>query len=104
MMNMKPMNAAKYFSLLLITIAIASGCTTIPAQEMSDARQAVQAAHEVGASVHAPDTLTNAEQLLTRAKKALDAGYYTDAREHALAAKTAAINARKDTLKAVKAP
>lgn len=101
---MKIMNSAKCLSLLLVTIVIAPGCTAIPTQEMSDARQAVQAAREVGASMYAPDNLTNAENFLTEAKKSLDAGYYNDARKHAVNAKTEAIEARDNTLKADKAP
>lgn len=97
------MNSAKYFS-LLITIGVTFGCTTIPTQEMSDARQAVQAAREVGATTHAPENLTNAENFLNDAKKALDAGYYDVARKHALAAKAEAIEARKNTLKSDSTP
>lgn len=96
------MNSIKYFSLILFTVGIAFGCTGIPTQEMSDARQAVQAAREVGASMYAPDDLANAESLLAKAKKSLDAGSYQDARKHAVDAKTEAIEARDNTLKADK--
>lgn len=97
------MNSVTRF-ILIITVGVALGCTTIPTQEMSDARQAVQAAHEVGATTYAPDSLANAENFLNNAKKALDAGYYNDARKHAIAAKSEAIEARNNTLAADKTP
>lgn len=98
------MNFLKCFSLLIITIGVAIGCTTIPTQEMSDARQAVQAARDAGAMVHAPDSFTHAEQRLAEAKQALDAGYYSEARRHAIAAKAEAIEAHTDTLNSSKVP
>ena len=93
------MNFAKCFGLVLVTTGIAAGCTTIPTQEMSDARQAVQAARELGATLHAPDNLNNAEEHLTEATKALNAGYFNEARERALAAKSEAVKARDNTLR-----
>ncbi len=97
-MGMKNTNRARHFGLLLAVCSIILGCTTIPTQEMSDARQAVQAAREVGATLHAPDNLNNAEEYLTEATKALNAGYFNEARERALAAKSEAIKARDSTL------
>lgn len=71
------------------------GCSVAPpVQEMSDARQALQAAHEARAQVHAPDPMRQAEMSMGQATAALEDGRYGRAREHALAAKRHAIEAR----------
>lgn len=80
------------------------GCTTIPTQEMSDARQAVQAAREANAAQLAPEVMGDAETLLDKAKQALDAGAYEQARSEALAARREAIKARSEALKAAPPP
>lgn len=85
-------NSAKY--LRLIVLGTLLGCAGIPTQEMSDARQALQAARDSGAASRAPDKLDSAENLLGRAKEALEAGLYDQARTDALAAKDEAIKAR----------
>lgn len=74
------------------------GCATMspPVQEMSDARQAVQATRALldehnGQSAH----LSEAEILLEKASEALAEGRYDIAREAAKAAKEQAIRARR---------
>ncbi len=71
------------------------GCTGIPVQEMSDARQALQVAEEVGAPQRAPEAWAEARALLEAAERALDAGDYGKARLLAEEAREAAIRARK---------
>jgi len=75
-------------------VLVLAGCASVPAQEMSDARQAVSAAHDVGAAEHASENVQQAEQLLDRAERELELGDYGDAREDAEAARAAAIKAQ----------
>lgn len=71
-----------------------SACAGVPVQEMSDARQAVEAARQANAQTHAPEELQAAENLLQRAEEALTEGYYRQAREDAEAARELAVNAQ----------
>ncbi len=66
-----------------------------PVQEMSDARQALKAAEEVGARTRAAASYEAAQHLLDKAEMALEDGAYGDARKNALAAKEYAIEARQ---------
>lgn len=76
--------------------AALSGCatTTPPSQEMSDARQALDAAHQVDAARHVPETLQGAENLLSKAETKLGEGAFEQAQRDALAAKEEATKAR----------
>ncbi len=80
--------------LWLITLALLSGCAGVPTQEMSDARQALQAARDVGAANHAPASLDSAERLLISAEQGLGSRRYKQARQEALASKQEAVKAR----------
>lgn len=73
------------------------GCAVAPIQEMSDARQALQSARDIGAEQYAPMEVTNAQTELENAERLLGNGkdYYASARDKAMAAKQAAINARE---------
>ncbi len=76
-----------------------TGCSVNPpVQEMSNARQTIQAAYEVKAQHYAPKLLKEAERLLKQATSALDAGDYPTAREYAIAAQQQAIKARQQAL------
>ncbi len=80
--------------LTLSLLLLGAGCaSTPPIQEMSDARQAVQAAREVHAERYAPISLSEAERLLEEATRQLRAKNYRKAREKALAAKKMALKA-----------
>ena len=81
--------------LALMLLAGLLGCTGMPVQEMSDARQALQVAEEVGAPQRAPEAWAEARALLEAAERALDAGDYGKARLLAEEAREAAIRARK---------
>lgn len=72
-----------------------AACAAIPAQEMSDARQAIQSAEQAGAGIHAPRALNLARTLLERAEAELAVKDYAAARRTAHDAKTAAIQARE---------
>jgi cellobiose-specific phosphotransferase system component IIA len=73
-------------------------CAGVPVQEMSDARQALQAAAEVGAREKAADNYKRANELLRKAEEALKTANYAEARKLADEAKEQAIKARKQSL------
>ena len=70
-----------------------SACASAPTQEMSNARQSVQAAHEVGASEYATHNLETAREYLARAERELELRYFARARHDAIVAKSEAIKA-----------
>ena len=76
----------------MLTIA---ACSTAPVQEMSDARQAIQAAKSVGGDENSQSNLMQAEKLLRKAEHALHTGEFKQARVNALAAKQEAIQAQQ---------
>lgn len=83
---------------LLVAFALA-GCAVLPpVQEMSDARQAIDAAREARAGTYAPDTLQQAERYLQIATQDLERGAFEQARSAAMAAKTEAVKARDQAL------
>lgn len=84
--------------LALVVLLSLSACeTTPPAQEMSDARQAIAVAREAGAEEHASIHLRAAEDYLESAKQALNAGHYGEARRNAKHAKIKALDALRET-------
>jgi hypothetical protein len=85
-------------ALLLILIG---ACAGIPVQEISDARQAVRAAEEVGAVQYAPIHYERAETLLGRAERAMAAGDYEKARGEATFAREEALKARERSLESL---
>jgi len=78
---------------LLVLLSLAS-CVTIPIQEMSDARQAINSAEEAGGREYAAFSLQKADQQLLAAEQALRSKHYTDAREAAHEAKANGQRAR----------
>lgn len=86
------------FQTLGLLMLSASGCVSAPVQEMSDARQAVEAAEAVGAQSKAHDVYIKATAHIRRAESALQDGDYESAREHAMWAKTHALDARQRAL------
>ena len=82
-------------TLIIMLLLIGAGCASAPpVQEMSDARQAVQAAREADARRYAPISLGEAERLLEQATELLEMKNYRRARQSALAAKEMALKAR----------
>jgi hypothetical protein len=69
------------------------GCTTIPTQEMSDARQALNAANHVNAKYYAPIKWQEAQQHLKQAEKYLLNNQFKLARRHAVLVKKPAVSA-----------
>ena len=82
----------------LLSSLLIFGCASAPIQEMSDARQAINAARQVmGASTSAAlrEDFQRAETLLEDAETQLRAGEYSKARRYAEEAKLLAIEARE---------
>jgi len=77
---------------------IIAACATAPIQEMSDARQSLQAARDAGAEKYAFATLHNAETALEQAEKKLENRAFKDARLNAEQAKVEAMNAQEIAL------
>ncbi len=75
----------------ILSCSLIVGCAaTPPTQEMSDARQSVEAAKSVGAGKHAPVALDSAQHLLSKAQNDLEAGDFAEAQKEAIAAREAA--------------
>lgn len=82
-----------------LTLFILGGCALIPpVQEMSNARQSLQAAKKAGAEVHDFKRFSEARSLLDLASQKMDSGEYTQARELALEARSIAIKSRQQSV------
>lgn len=79
--------------LFLTLLCVGAGCAGAPAQEMSNARQAIKAARDAGAEAAAPQKLNEAQSLLEQAEASLQKGDYKGARRSAVAAKGRATEA-----------
>lgn len=86
-----------FFTIPATVLIVLAACATAPVQEMSNARQAVSAAEEAGASEHAPESLGAARALLTSAERKLEDGNFRGARLDAVDAKTHAVEALQNT-------
>jgi hypothetical protein len=98
----------RYSLPLLLFVLLAGlqlgGCAGAPLQEMSDARQAIRAAQRAGAEKHAPEVLTEAQQLVERARISMQKGDYRPARDDAALAREKAMEARRIAEAASAAP
>ena len=83
--------------LVLSMTVMAVGCAYVPMQEMSDARQAIQAAHYIAADSYVPTTLAIATQNLTEAEQNLEIGKFVQAQQSAIIARDQAVSAYKMT-------
>jgi hypothetical protein len=94
---MPPLSRPKFPSLVVALLCglLAAGCAGAPAQQMSDARQAIRAAEQAGAGQHAPQLLAEAQQLVERARLNLEKGEYRQARDDADLARAKAMEARR---------
>ena len=85
--------------MLVMTTVWLMGCATpIPVQEMSNARQTLQAAKEARAQDFAPGRYSEAQVLLEKAAKQLNDGDYYRAKEFAVEAKLVASQAHRAAL------
>jgi len=89
--NRKYAVTVAYFVMLMALIS----CASAPVQEMSDARQAIQAAKEGGTTGDSQTSLTKAESLLKEAEAALESGEYKKAKLTATEARNEAIKAQQ---------
>ena len=80
------MNRLRHCCFVVVLGASLVACAGLPAQEMSDARQALRAAREAGAQRAAPATLADAQTRLLRAEAALRLHDYREARREAMEA------------------
>lgn len=76
-------------------LVLAACATPLPVQEMSNARQAMQAAEAVQAERFAPGEFQRARRLLNSASRSLETGEYSRARELASEARVAAWHAHE---------
>ncbi len=72
-----------------------AGCASIPVQEMSDARQAIEAAAQSGGDQKAVVQMREARAALASAEDALKKVQYRSARRLAQQARTMAIEAQR---------
>jgi len=83
----------------LLLALFVSGCALLPpVQEMSNARQSLEAAKTAGAEVHDSKRFLEAKRLLEQASEKIDAGEYTQARNLAIKAHAIAIKARQASI------
>jgi hypothetical protein len=87
------------FRILLTIAALAvAGCVTAPpVQEMSDARQAINAAEEANAERFAADSLSAARRFLAEAEQQIQQQAYGPARLNAVRAKNRAVLALRSS-------
>lgn len=83
------------FLLLILT-----ACGSAPVQEMSEARQALEAARVAGAEQHAAERYDHARSLLKTAEEMLNERHFRKARESAAMARDEAMQAREAAQKA----
>jgi hypothetical protein len=83
-------------SLGILAALLLIACASAPVQEMSDARQAIQAAKAAGADVNVDQNLSKAETYLQDAQSAIEVGEYSVARDSARAAREEALQAQKN--------
>lgn len=78
------------FCLTLAALALAGCVSAPPVQEMSDARQAINAAEAAVAGRTAPDSLRDAQRFLAEAEQQIQQQAYGPARFNAIRAKNRA--------------
>ena len=81
--------------LLAGSVALLPACASLPAQEMSDARQAVDAAMQAGGDQKAAMQMKQARAALAEAEAALNRLQYKTARQLAQQARSEAIEAQQ---------
>lgn len=86
--------------MVLLGAALMVACGSAPVQEMSDARQAIQAAVQAGADEYAKSDLVQARRMLSVAEHNLERGDYSKARHYAVNAREQAQLAREQAQEA----
>ena len=80
---------------ILLALALGSACGSAPVQEMSEARQAIDAARIAGAEQHAAEQYNKAQTLLKDAEQLLNDRHFRKARLSAADARDEAVRARE---------
>ncbi len=88
---------ASFFAFALLVMLVPA-CASVPVQEMSNARQALEAARQAGAETGASKELQSAEILLNSAEQALQEGDYKQARKDAEASRDQSVKAQDKLL------
>jgi hypothetical protein len=84
------------FAITLLLLLTA--CSSMPHQELSDARLTIRSAQDAGAKEYASESLSAAEILLQRATRLLEEQRYSEARKSAIQARERASSAREIAL------
>lgn len=87
------------FAVLVAAVGVV-GCSSVPVQEMSDARQAIKSAQNEGVSSQTSSEFADALRLIKLAQQKLESGEYKKARMNALTAKQKALDARQKAIDA----
>jgi hypothetical protein len=90
--------AVRCLAALLLVLTVA--CGSAPVQEMSEARQAIEAARAAGAEQYAGEQYEKAQSLLEKAQEMLNGRHFRKARRSAAQARDEAILARETAQKA----
>ncbi len=83
------------WSFIMLVLALGSACGSAPVQEMSEARQAIDAARAAGAEQHAAEQYHKAQNLLKNAEQLLNDHHFSKARQNAAEARDEAVRARE---------
>ncbi|MFQ5643226.1 MAG: DUF4398 domain-containing protein [Thiogranum sp.] len=83
------------WSFVLLALGLGAACGSAPVQEMSEARQAIEAARVAGAEQHAYEQYRKAQDLLENAEQLLNDHHFSKARKSAAAARDEAVQARE---------
>jgi predicted component of type VI protein secretion system len=86
------------YGVMISLCVVLAACASAPVQEMSDARQAVEAAVQSGAATTAPTQMTAAQNALRMAERLLRDHQFSAARHYALAARKKALEAQQISL------
>lgn len=92
---LKPSRRVIRVAVLVALAGVLFACAAAPVQEMSDARQSIEAARDAGADKWATEQLREAEGRLAAARLKLEVGDYEQARTLARSARELAVEARK---------
>ena len=99
--NKRTIPVVRVVVLLAVVAAVAACVTSPPVQEMSDARQAINAAVEANASRFAPESLGDARRFLEEAEQQIQQQAFGPARMNAVRAKNRAVQALRSSLASV---
>ncbi|GMQ88763.1 MAG: hypothetical protein BMS9Abin09_0199 [Gammaproteobacteria bacterium] len=80
---------------IMLALVLGVACGSAPVQEMSEARQAIDAARVAGAEQHAAEQYSKAQTLLKDAEQLLNDRHFRKARLSAADARDEAVRARE---------